>query len=108
MKLIFILPAMFLLLREVPADIQPAADPIGRFIQTNFVGFPVAHAQQTWIFDPEVALRRKKQFIELHGDKGEKLIERLGLGIDGFEEERLARQRERDEGHLGGLNAYLP
>lgn len=86
-------------------------DPIGpvrSFIQTNFVGLPVIHDKQTWIFDPDVSLKRRKQFIELNGDKGDRLIERLGLGIDGNEDERLERQRKRDEGHLGGLNAYLP
>lgn len=88
-----------------------APDPIGPirgFIQTNIVGLPVIHDQQTWIFDPDVAMKRRRQFIELHGDKGERLIERLGLGIDGNEDERLKQQRERDEGHLGGLNALLP
>ncbi|CAG5030817.1 unnamed protein product [Parnassius apollo] len=82
--------------------------PIGEFLRTNLVGQPVIHEKQTWVFDPEVAKRRRKQFIALHGDKGEKLIERLGLGIDGYDEERLQFQRERDEGHLGGLNAFLP
>lgn len=88
-----------------------APDPIGPlrgFIQTNIVGLPVLHKQQAWYFDPNVALRRRKQFIELNGDKGEKLIERLGLGIDGYAEERLVKQRARDEGHLGGLNALNP
>ncbi|XP_013147188.1 PREDICTED: uncharacterized protein LOC106110047 [Papilio polytes] len=82
--------------------------PIGGFIRSNLVGHPVIHEEQSWIFDPDVALRRRKQFIELNGDKGDKLIERLGLGIDGYDEERLKIQRVRDEGHLGGLNALLP
>lgn len=82
--------------------------PIGNFLRTNLVGHPVIHDKQTWIFDPDVALRRRRQFIELHGDKAEKLIERLGLGIDGREDELLMRQRQRDEGHLGGLNYFLP
>lgn len=72
------------------------------------IGLPVIHNVETWIFEPDVAQRRKKQFIELHGDKAEKLIERLGLGIDGKADERLVQQRQRDEGHLGGSNAYLP
>lgn len=86
-------------------------DPVGPltgFIRTNFIGHPVIHDKQIWIFDPDVALKRRRQFIELHGDKGEKLIERLGLGNDGNDEERLEMQRQRDEGHLGGLNALLP
>ncbi|XP_063394659.1 uncharacterized protein LOC134679640 [Cydia fagiglandana] len=88
-----------------------APDPIGpirAFIQTNLIGLPVIHNRQTWDFDPDVALRRRRQFVELHGDKGERLIERLGLGIDGYEDERLLKQRLRDEGHLGGLNYFLP
>ncbi|CAG9122316.1 unnamed protein product [Plutella xylostella] len=88
-----------------------AGDPVGpvkSFIQTNLVGLPVLHDKQSWSFDPDVSLRRRKQFIDLHGDKGERLIERLGLGIDGYSEERLQRQRQRDEGHLGGLNYFLP
>ncbi|XP_075986162.1 uncharacterized protein LOC142983169 [Anticarsia gemmatalis] len=90
------------------AKAQAPIGPIGSFIRTNAVGHPVIHEKVTWIFDPDVSLKRRRQFIELHGDKGEKLIERLGLGIDGRNEERLALQRQRDEGHLGGLNAYQP
>ncbi|CAG9792329.1 unnamed protein product [Diatraea saccharalis] len=86
-------------------------DPIGplvNLIRTNLVGYPVIHDKTQWIFDPDVALRRRKQFVELHGDKAERLIERLGLGIDGRADERLIKQRQRDEGHLGGLNYFLP
>ncbi|XP_059044941.1 uncharacterized protein LOC131840764 [Achroia grisella] len=82
--------------------------PIESFIRTNLIGHPVILKPQTWEFDPDIALRRRKQFIELNGDKGEKLIERIGLGIDGRDQERLLRQRQRDEGHLGGLNYFLP
>ncbi|KAG6463659.1 uncharacterized protein LOC115452508 [Manduca sexta] len=81
---------------------------VSDFVRTNLIGYPLIHEPKTWIFDPDVALKRRKQFVDLHGDKGEKLIERLGLGIDGNYEERLAEQRKRDEGHLGGLNAHLP
>lgn len=42
-------------------------------------------------------------FAQLHGYRGEKLIERLGLGIDGHAAERLAQQRARDNGKLGGV-----
>lgn len=82
--------------------------PIANFIRTNLVGHPVLHDQQTWIFDPDVALKRRKQFIEVNGDKAVNLIERLGLGIDGRADERLQKQRQRDEGHLGGLNFFQP
>ncbi|OWR46160.1 uncharacterized protein LOC116773693 isoform X1 [Danaus plexippus] len=85
-----------------------AAGPIGTFLQMNAIGFPVIHQLQKWVFDPDVALRRRRQFIDLHGDKGSKLIERLGLGVDGYADERLRMQRERDVGHLGGLNSLRP
>ncbi|CAF4942371.1 unnamed protein product [Pieris macdunnoughi] len=97
-----------LLLLYYQQVLSAPAGPIGTFLQTNAIGFPVIHDAQTWIFDPDVAQRRRKQFIELNGDKGEKLIERFGLGIDGYEDERLRQQRIRDEGHLGGLNALQP
>ncbi|CAK1547610.1 unnamed protein product [Leptosia nina] len=94
--------------RPSHAGSAPPVGPVGTFIQTNFVGFPLVHDAQTWIFDPDVSIRRRKEFRELNGDKGEKLIERLGLGIDGYGDQRLRQQRIRDEGHLGGLNALLP
>ncbi|VVC92710.1 unnamed protein product [Leptidea sinapis] len=107
MKTILAFTITALICRQVWSA-PPAAGPIGTFLQTNAVGFPVIHEKQTWIFDPFVAVRRRKQFAELHGTYGEKLIERLGLGIDGFGDERLARQRIRDKGHLGGLNSLQP
>ncbi|KAJ8708817.1 hypothetical protein PYW08_010199 [Mythimna loreyi] len=105
-KLILLSLGVLLLYR--PAQAQNPTGPIAGFIRTNLIGHPVIHEKKSYIFDPDVALKRRKQFIALHGDKGEYLIERLGLGIDGRDEERLAQQRQRDEGHLGGLNAYLP
>ena len=56
------------------------AGPIGTFLQTNFLGFPVIHQKQSWTFDPESSLRRRDEFINKHGHKGDKLIENLGLG----------------------------
>ncbi|CAH0403316.1 unnamed protein product [Chilo suppressalis] len=100
-----------LFLCVLPYRLVLCGDPLGplvNLIRTNFVGWPVIHDKQIWIFDPDVALRRRKQFVELHGDKGERLIERLGLGIDGRADELLVKQRQRDEGHLGGLNYFLP
>uniref|UniRef100_A0A2A4JY18 Uncharacterized protein n=1 Tax=Heliothis virescens TaxID=7102 RepID=A0A2A4JY18_HELVI len=105
-KLITLSFCLLLFYRQAAA--QNPTGPIAGFIRTNLIGHPVIHDKTTWIFDPDVALKRRRQFIELHGDKGEKLIERLGLGIDGNDEERLQEQRKRDEGHLGGLNFYLP
>ncbi|XP_057663911.1 uncharacterized protein LOC130898546 [Diorhabda carinulata] len=72
-------------------------------VQFNVAGHPVLHKDQMWPFDPDVGIRRSRQYTELNGYLGEKAIERLGLGIDGFDRERLAAQRIRDAGHLGGV-----
>lgn len=73
-----------------------------RLIQNNLLGAPVVHQVTEWDFDPEVAIRRREIFQDVNGFRGEKLIERVGLGVDGLHNERLAIQRERDEGLLGG------
>lgn len=77
-------------------------------VQFNIAGHPVLHKEQSWPFDPDIGKRRSRQYQELNGKYGEKAIELLGLGIDGKDQERLAQQRARDEGHLGGLNFYRP
>ncbi|VEN43333.1 unnamed protein product [Callosobruchus maculatus] len=77
-------------------------------IEFNVAGHPVLHKDQKWPFDPEVGKRRSRQYQELNGVLGEKAIERLGLGIDGFDRERLAQQKARDEGHLGGVDYLTP
>lgn len=77
-------------------------------VQFNLAGHPVLHKEQSWPFDPEIGARRARQYQEINGVHGEKAIELLGLGIDGLDRERLAKQRARDEGHLGGLNFYQP
>lgn len=73
-----------------------------RLIQNNLLGSPVVHQVTEWDFDPDVAIRRREIFQDVNGFRGEKLIERVGLGVDGLHNERLAIQRERDEGLLGG------
>jgi hypothetical protein len=75
-------------------------------IQFNLAGHPVLHKESTWDFDPEVGARRSRQYQEINGRLGEKAIERLGLGIDGYDKERLIQQRIRDEGHLNGVDEY--
>lgn len=40
---------------------------------------------------------------QTHGFRGEKYIEKVGLGIDGHEEERREQQRIRDQGRLQGV-----
>lgn len=65
-------------------------------IQKNVLGTAQFHKQQSWPFDPSVSARRAPEFIALHGDKSEKLIERIGLGLDGRQNERREQQIVRD------------
>jgi hypothetical protein len=65
-------------------------------IQNNVLGSAVFHRQQSWPFDPAVSARRAPEFIALHGDKSDKLIERIGLGLDGRQQERRQQQLTRD------------
>lgn len=86
-------------------SISGVEDPISliiRLIQNNLVGGPAVHKVTEWDFDPDVALKRRELFEDVNGYRGEKLIERIGLGTDGLHNLRLAIQRERDEGLLGG------
>ncbi|XP_037035171.1 uncharacterized protein LOC119073671 isoform X1 [Bradysia coprophila] len=76
---------------------------IRSILQNNLVGAPVVHKVSEWDFDPEISQKRRAQFYELHGYRADKLIERLGLGIDGHAEERLQQQRARDAGQLNGV-----
>ncbi|XP_044744938.1 uncharacterized protein LOC123306839 [Coccinella septempunctata] len=77
-------------------------------IQFNVAGIPEIHKTSTFPFDPDEGIRRSKQYQEVNGRFGEKAIERLGLGSDGKEQERLEEQRIRDQGQLGGVREYLP
>ncbi|KAJ8935415.1 hypothetical protein NQ314_012834 [Rhamnusium bicolor] len=77
-------------------------------VEFNLAGHPVLHKATNWPFDPEVGKRRSRQYQELNGVLGEKAIERLGLGIDGYDRERLEKQRVRDAGHLGGVDYLTP
>nr|XP_023020804.1 uncharacterized protein LOC111509317 isoform X1 [Leptinotarsa decemlineata] len=77
-------------------------------VEFNVAGHPVLHKDQKWEFDPEVGKRRSRQYQEINGILGEKAIERLGLGIDGYDRERLEDQQRRDEGHLGGVDYLTP
>ncbi|XP_060536243.1 uncharacterized protein LOC132708129 [Cylas formicarius] len=77
-------------------------------VQFNLAGHPVLHKSMPWPFDPEIGIRRSRQYQELNGILGESHIERLGLGIDGYDRERLAAQRARDDGHLGGVDYLTP
>lgn len=70
-------------------------------LQYNVFGIPVLHKKQEWTFDPDEGPRRSRQYQELNGRFGEKAIERLGLGVDGFEQERRIQQKQRDLQLLG-------
>lgn len=54
------------------------------------------HKTVEYPFDPNVGERRSRQYQEVNGVHGEKYIERLGLGKDGKDLERLSEQRNRD------------
>lgn len=75
---------------------------VTNLIQNNLLGAPVVHEITKWDFDPEVAIKRREVFQHIYGFRGEKLIEKMGVGIDGHHNERLAQQRARDDGLLGG------
>ncbi|KAL1500754.1 hypothetical protein ABEB36_006200 [Hypothenemus hampei] len=104
----FFITIFFILLSFV---LHSRADPltlIKDLIQFNVAGHPVLHKSVEWPFDPEIGIRRSRQYQELNGRYGAKAIERLGLGIDGFDRERLAAQQVRDEGHLNGIDYLTP
>lgn len=65
-------------------------------IQFNLAGHPVLHKTVDYPFDPSVGERRSRQYQELNGEHGERYIERLGLGTDGKDLERLEDYKRRD------------
>ncbi|XP_077295954.1 uncharacterized protein LOC143918119 [Arctopsyche grandis] len=102
----FILVTLLLAYNIKEANSQLEA--IRDFIQINIAGVPVLHQQSQWEFDPDISLKRRALWEEVNGIKGEKLIDRLGLGMDGKEAERREQHRIKDNGHLGGLNYFQP
>ncbi|XP_022908552.1 uncharacterized protein [Onthophagus taurus] len=95
---IIILISLFLIVSSNPINL------VKDLVQFNVFGHPFLHKDSKWDFDPEAGHRRSRQYQEINGYHGEKAIERLGLGIDGYDLERLEKQRERDKGQLGGVN----
>uniref|UniRef100_A0A0K8SRG8 Uncharacterized protein n=2 Tax=Lygus hesperus TaxID=30085 RepID=A0A0K8SRG8_LYGHE len=76
----------------------------------GLIGSPLYHKESTVKLDPYVAQRRNPAFEAINGHKAVHLIERLGLGMDGREAERLEQQRIRDaaipyEEHFINYNA---
>lgn len=80
---------------------------VKNLIQGNLAGIPIIHEITVWDFDPEVAVKRRELFERANGFRGERLIERMGLGIDGLHDIRLAQQQARDEGLLGGTIHHI-
>lgn len=80
---------------------------IKNLIQGNLAGVPAIHEITEWDFDPEVAIKRRELFERSHGFRGERLIERMGLGLDGHHDARLAQQQARDDGLLGGTIHHI-
>lgn len=95
---------MFLAVLFVSADCQLQI--IRDLLQRNVVGIPILHKDTQWLFDPDVGIKRSRQYQELNGVLGEKAIERLGLGIDGNDLERLEQQRIRDRGLIQKISVY--
>ncbi|BES90614.1 Hypothetical protein NTJ_03423 [Nesidiocoris tenuis] len=62
----------------------------------GLIGSPVYHKEVPVKLDPGVGQRRNPGFEAIHGHKAVHLIERLGLGMDGREAQRLEAQRIRD------------
>lgn len=93
---------MCILTSEIIVNAAGPIEILQSLIQNNVIGPPAVHQQTHWNFDPEVTVRRREAFEREHGFRGEQLVERLGLGVDGNQDARLTQQRARDEGLLGG------
>lgn len=71
---------------------------ITTLIRDNVAGQPIIHQTQHWPFHPEDGAKRNPEFEAIHGHRSYYLIERLGLGQDGHQEERKYQQMIRDLG----------
>jgi len=69
---------------------------ITTLIRDNVNGPPVVHKTQQWPFHPDEGSKRNPEFEAINGHRGYYLIERLGLGTDGHQEERKYQQMIRD------------
>lgn len=87
--------SLLLTLHQTSTGVLVQAGLIG-IVQNNVLGSAEFHRQQSWPFDPDAGGRRAAEFIALHGDKSERLIERVGLGLDGRQDERREQQTVRD------------
>lgn len=62
----------------------------------SVIGSTTLHGTQKWRFDPNEGSRLNPDFEREHGHKSNILIEKLGLGRDGYQQERKAQQILRD------------
>ncbi|XP_068083566.1 uncharacterized protein [Anabrus simplex] len=92
----FVFLMLGVILTAVPADAVVGL--IRTLIRDNLAGKPVNFQVQEWRFDPYVAERMRPEYEALNGIRGEELIERFGLGEDGYTEQRRELQRQRDIG----------
>ncbi|XP_034101993.1 uncharacterized protein LOC132792839 [Drosophila nasuta] len=101
MRFVFLFICLFLLLGSQSTD-----GFIIRFItetlQNNVAGEPVIHERTNWNFDPEGAKKARAIYYEKNGYRSAKFIESIGVGLDGYHEERRQQQQERDVGRLNG------
>ncbi|XP_011196315.1 uncharacterized protein LOC105221224 [Zeugodacus cucurbitae] len=98
----FVLVTIAILLAILPRSEAFVTRLITETLQNNVAGEPITHVRTEWDFDPEVSQKRRALFYETHGYRAAKFIERIGLGLDGHEEERRAEQQARDVGRLNG------
>ncbi|XP_049830519.1 uncharacterized protein LOC126272047 [Schistocerca gregaria] len=82
--------------QALSAPAGPLYGLIQRLVRNNLAGAPENFRTQQWDFDPEVSDRRRTEFEARHGRMGERLVQRFGLGEDGFPELRLQQQLARD------------
>ncbi|XKL64462.1 hypothetical protein PGB90_004548 [Kerria lacca] len=67
-------------------------------IRDNVAGHPIIHQNQHWLFQPEEGSKNNPVFEAVNGHRSYYLIEKLGLGMDGHQEERKYQQMIRDLG----------
>ncbi|XP_036332324.1 uncharacterized protein LOC118743666 [Rhagoletis pomonella] len=101
-RLKFVLLAVAIFLHALPYSEGFIVRLITETLQNNVAGEPITHVRTDWDFDPEISQKRRALFYETNGYRAAKFIERLGLGLDGQEEERRAEQQARDVGRLNG------
>ncbi|XP_055920684.1 uncharacterized protein LOC129952222 [Eupeodes corollae] len=101
-KFVSIVIVLCCLLNTIHKSEQVVYRLITETLQNNVAGEPITHERTEWDFDPEISKARRGLFYEKNGFRASKLIESLGVGIDGKEQQRRQEQRYRDVGKLNG------